>query len=177
MIQMFGDTSTVGTVQANNVNLTHRFFQYENFSIIFNVTHLVEKSRCTIFLSQIADLLDGSNTATHKVNVLKSDDLVRFLRILFEFSLQIQEIIILGNNTFSTRVTHALDHGSMVHGIGEQDTRRKFSIEGRQGGPPYSFKYDWIIAYVKMIIGTPYLHLICNVSNGGLSTSQFMVLK
>ena len=68
------------------------FFQYENFSIIFNVTHLVEKSRCTILLSQIADLLDGSNTATHKVNVLKSDDLVRFLRILFEFSLQIQEL-------------------------------------------------------------------------------------
>jgi len=25
MIQMFGDTSTVGTVQANNVNLMHHF--------------------------------------------------------------------------------------------------------------------------------------------------------
>ena len=55
----------------------------------------------------------------------------------------------------------------MVHGIREQDTRRNFSTEGGQGGSPYSFKYDWIIAYVKMIIGAPYLHLICNVSNGG----------
>ena len=141
------------------------------------MTYLIEKSQCTILFGQITDLLDGPDTAAHRVDTLKSNDLGRFLRILFEFSLQIQEIIILGNDTFSTRVTHVLDHGSMVHGIGEQDTGRKFSTEGGQGGPPYSFKYDWIIAYVKMIIGTPYLHLICNVSNGGLSTSQFMVLK
>jgi len=118
------------------------------------VIYLIEKSQCTRLLSQIADLLDRSNTVTHKVNVLKSDDLVCFLWILFEFSLQIQEIIILGNDTFSTRVTHALDHRSIVHGIGGQDTRRKFSTEGGQDGSLYSFKYDWIIAYVKMIIGT-----------------------
>jgi len=120
-------------------------------------------------LSQIADLLDGSNTAARKVSALKSDDLVRFLRILFEFSLQIQEIVILGNDTFSTRVTHALDHGSMVHGIREKDTRRKFSTEGRQGGTLYSFKHDWIIADAKIIIGAPYLDLICGVSDGELS--------
>jgi len=54
--------------------------------------HLVEKSQCTRLLSQIADLLDRFNTATYKVNVLKSNDLVRFLRILFEFSFQIQEL-------------------------------------------------------------------------------------
>ena len=115
--------------------------------------YLIEKSQCTRLLSQIADLLDRSNTVTHKVNVLKSDDLVCFLWILFEFSLQIQEIIILGNDTFSTRVTYALDHRNIVHGIRGQDTRRKFSTEGGQDGSLYSFKYDWIIAYVKMIIG------------------------
>jgi len=32
------------------------------------------------------------------------------------------------------RATHALDHGSMVHAIGEQDTTRKFSTEGQQSG-------------------------------------------
>ena len=32
------------------------------------------------------------------------------------------------------RVTHALDHRSMVHGIGEQNTTGKFSTEGRQSG-------------------------------------------
>jgi len=136
------------------------------------VTHLAEKSRCTILLSQIAGLLDGSNTAAHRFNALKSDNLVRFLRMLFKFRLQIQEIIILGNDTFSTRVTHTLDHGSMVHGIGEQDTRRKFSIEGREGGTLYSFKHDSIIVHAKIIIGAPYLDLICGVSDGELSSSS-----
>ena len=83
------------------------------------MTHLAEKSRCTILLSQIAGLLDGSNTAAHRFNALKSDNLVRFLRMLFKFRLQIQEIIILGNDTFSTRVTHTLDHGSMENKIQE----------------------------------------------------------
>ena len=95
--------------------------------------HLVKKSWHTILLSQIADLIDRSNTDAYKVNALKSNDLVHFLWILFGFSLQIQEIVILGNDTFSTRVMHVLDHGNMVHGIGEQDTRRKFSTKSRQG--------------------------------------------
>ena len=98
------------------------------------MTYLIEKSQCTILFGQITDLLDGPDTAAHRVDTLKSNDLGRFLRILFEFSLQIQEIVMLENDTFSTRVTHALDHRSMVHGIGEEDTTRKFSTEGRQSG-------------------------------------------
>jgi len=136
------------------------------------MTHLAEKSRYTILLSQIAGLLDGSNTAAHRFNALKSDNLVHFLWMLFKFRLQIQEIIILGNDIFSTRVTYTLDHGSMVHGIGEQDTRRKFSIEGREGSTLYSFKHDSIIVHAKIIIGTLYLDLICGVSDGELSSSS-----
>ena len=64
--------------------------QYENFSITFNVTHLIEKDQCTILLSQIMGLLDGSDAAAYGADTLKNNNLGCFLQILFEFSLQIQ---------------------------------------------------------------------------------------
>jgi len=49
--------------------------------------HLIEKDQCTILLTQITGLLDGSDAATHGADALKNDNLGHFLQILFEFSL------------------------------------------------------------------------------------------
>jgi hypothetical protein len=40
----------------------------------------------------------------------------------------------LEDDALGTRVTHALNHGSMVHGIGEVDTTRELGTECGQGG-------------------------------------------
>ena len=40
----------------------------------------------------------------------------------------------LEENPFSTRVTHSLDHGSVIHGVREKDTARELGTESREGG-------------------------------------------
>ena len=39
----------------------------------------------------------------------------------------------LEENPFSTRVTHPLDHGSVIHGVREEDTSGELGTESREG--------------------------------------------
>ena len=69
MIQMFGDTSTVGTVQANSVTYCYSIWKLLHY-FQCDASH-----QCTILLTQIIGLLDGSDAAAHGVNTLKNNDL------------------------------------------------------------------------------------------------------
>ena len=39
----------------------------------------------------------------------------------------------LEENLFSARVTHSLDHGSVIHGVREKDTAGELGTESREG--------------------------------------------
>ena len=95
--------------------------------------YLVQESKGAVLLCQITNFLDGADTAAHGVNTFESNDLGCLLRVLFEFGLQILEVVMLEDNPFSTRVAHSLDHGGVIHGVREKDTTGELSTESREG--------------------------------------------
>ena len=49
------------------------------------------------------------------------------------FGFQILEIVMLEENPFSTRMTHPLDHGNVIHCVREKDTAGELGTESREG--------------------------------------------
>jgi hypothetical protein len=86
-------------------------------------SYLVQESKSAVLLCQITDFLDRADTTAHGVNTFESDDFGCLLKVLFEFSFQILEVVMLEENPFSTRVTHSLDHGSVIHGVRKRYSR------------------------------------------------------
>jgi hypothetical protein len=95
--------------------------------------YLIQESKSAVLLCQITNFLDRADTTAHGVNTFESDDLGYLLRVLLEFGFQILEIVMLEENPFSTRVTHSLDHGSVIHGVRKEDTARELGTESREG--------------------------------------------
>ena len=91
--------------------------------------YLVKEGQSTVLVGQVADFFDGSDTAAHRVDALEGNDLGSFLRVLLQLGFQILQIVVLENDTFGAGVTHALNHGGVVHSIGEVDAAREFSTE------------------------------------------------
>ena len=85
-------------------------------------------------LCQITYFLDRADATAHGVNTFESDDFGCLLRVSFEFGFQILKVVMLEENPFSTRVTHSLDHGSVIHGVREKDTAGELGTESREGG-------------------------------------------
>jgi hypothetical protein len=96
-------------------------------------SYLVQESKSAVLLCQITNFLDRADTTAHGVNTFESDDFGCLLRVLFEFGFQILEVVMLEENPFGTRVTHSLDHGSMIHGVREKDTAGELGTESREG--------------------------------------------
>jgi len=87
---------------------------------------LVQESQRAVAFSEVANVLDRPNAAAHGVDTLKRDDLRDGLGVLRDFLLEIFQIVVLENDAPRSRVAHALNHGSVVHSVGEDDTPWKF---------------------------------------------------
>jgi hypothetical protein len=51
---------------------------------------------------------------------------------LGQFAFEVNHVVVLEQYTLSTGVAHALDHGSVVHGVREEDAAGEFRAEGRE---------------------------------------------
>ena len=113
-INMLSDTSAVRTVKTDSV-------------------HLIQEGQCTILLSKVADFFDRADTTTHRVNTLESNDLRGLLRVLRELHLEVFQVVMLEYDPLGARVTQALDHGRVVHAVGEVNAPGKLRAQGREG--------------------------------------------
>src|ERR1700733_7696148 len=77
-------------------------------------TYLIQKGNSTIFLSQVANFFDRTDTSTHGIDTFKCDDLGRFFRPFLQFALEIVKVVVLPDDLLSTRVADALNHGRVI---------------------------------------------------------------
>lgn len=96
VVQVLGDTGTTRSVKSDGVDL-------------------VKESQRAVTLRQVAYLLDGSNATTHRINTFEGYDLRCLFRVLRELHLEVLQIVVFEDDSLSARVTHALDHGRVVH--------------------------------------------------------------
>jgi hypothetical protein len=92
--------------------------------------NFVEESDGTILVGKIANALDRSDTTTHRVNALESDNLWRIDGDFGKLRLEVGEIVVLEDDLLGARVADALDHGSVVESVRENDTAGKFGCQG-----------------------------------------------
>jgi hypothetical protein len=115
VIQVLGDTSTVGAVHADSMDF-------------------IEESQGAVLVSKVTDLLNGTNAAAHAVDTLKSDDLGRFSRQRSELVLQVDHIVVLEDHLLRARVSNALDHRGVVHAVTQDHAVREFAAQSCQSG-------------------------------------------
>lgn len=114
-VQVLGDTGTVRAVHADGVDF-------------------VEKSDGAILFGEAADVVDFADGARHGVDCLEGDDFGdRWVEGLEEL-LEMGGIVVAEDHLFDTRVLDALDHGGVVHGIGEDDAVGQLLGQGGEGG-------------------------------------------
>ena len=111
VVEVLGDTSTVRAIHANSVDF-------------------IVESDGTVLVGKIADLLDGRDAATHRVDAFKSDDFGGLLGHGDELGLEIGHVVVPEDDLFGARVANALDHRGVVERIGEDDAARQLSTDG-----------------------------------------------
>lgn len=114
-VQVLGDTGTVRAVHANGMNL-------------------VEEGDGAILFGKAANVVDLADGARHRVDGLKGNDFrdggIEGLEKLLEMS----GVVVAEDHLFDAGVFDALDHGSVVHGVGEDNTVGQLLGEGAKGG-------------------------------------------
>ena len=95
---------------------------------------LIEICQRIVSLCQIADLSDRRDIAIHRINRLESDELGRVVVVLAQQALQIFEIVVLPDPFRAPSVTNAVDHGGVVHLVGENDATRQQPDQGAERG-------------------------------------------
>lgn len=81
---------------------------------ILGRTYLIQKGNSAIFLSQVANFFDRTDTSTHGVDTFKCDNLGGFFRPFLQFVLEIGKVVVLPDDLLGTRVTDALNHGRVI---------------------------------------------------------------
>lgn len=114
-VQVLGNTGTVRAVHADGVDL-------------------VEEGDGAILFGKAANVVDLADGAGHRVDGLKGNDFRdRGIEGLEEL-LEMGGIVVAEDHLFDTRVFDALDHGGVVHGVGEDDTVGQLLGKGAEGG-------------------------------------------
>ena len=134
-IEVFCNASTGGTIHSNSVDLESKLILSNLLGSVTAkaYTDLVQESQSTVAFSKVTNILDGSDAAAHGVDTFECHDLRDGLGILGEFLLKIFQVVVLENDTLGSRVAHALNHGSMVHLVGEDDTPGELGAKGGEG--------------------------------------------
>ena len=113
VVQVFSDTSTVGSVHADSMDF-------------------IEESQGAVLVSKVANLLNRTNAAAHAVDTFESDDLGRLGGQRSELVLQINQVIVLENHLLRARVSNTLNHGGVVHAVTQNHTVREFAAQSCQ---------------------------------------------
>lgn len=114
-VQVLGDTGTVRAVHADGVDL-------------------VEKGDGAILFGKAANVVDLTNGARHGVDSLKGNDFGDGRIEGLEELLEMGGVVVAEDHLFNAGVLDALDHGGVVHGVGEDDTVGQLLGEGAEGG-------------------------------------------
>lgn len=94
---------------------------------------LIQESQGAIAFSQVANVLDRPDAAAHRVDTLERNDLRDGFGILSEFLFEVFQVVVLKYDAFCGRMSHSLDHGSVIHLVGEDDAPREFSTKSGEG--------------------------------------------
>ena len=103
VIEMLGNTSASWSVHADSV-------------------YYVVESDGAVFVGQIADRLDRSNTSAHRVYTFESDNLGGLLGHSLKLGFKIGHVVVFPDNLLGARVLDTLNHRGVVRSIGEDDT-------------------------------------------------------
>lgn len=114
-VEMFGDASTTRSIHADGVDF-------------------IEEGDSTVLVGEVADLFDGPNGAAHRVHALESDDLGLVLGVLLQLGLKVLEVVVLEDDLLGAAMANALDHGRMVHVVGEDDAVGQLGSESGESG-------------------------------------------
>ena len=82
--------------------------------------NLVEEGKGVIALGQLHNFRNGAEIAIHGIDGFENDDLGTFLVLLFQQFLEMGQIVMAENLLLRFGKADALDHGGMVHLVGEQ---------------------------------------------------------
>ena len=102
-------------------------------SVKTDSVYLIEESESSVLFGEITNFRDRTNATAHGVDALEGDDLRGLLRVLRELHLEVFQVVMLEYNPLGARVTHALDHGRVVHGVGEVNAPGELRAQGREG--------------------------------------------
>ena len=115
VVEVFGDAGAVRSVHADGV-------------------HFVEEGDGAVFLGQVADLRDGADGAAHTVDGFEGDDLGGVSRERGELGFEVGDVVVLEDNLLRSGVSDSLDHGRVVHAVGEDDAVGEFAAERCESG-------------------------------------------
>ena len=107
-IEVFGYAGAVGAVHAYCVDF-------------------VEEGDGAVFGGEVADLGDGADGAAHAVDAFEGDDFGDVGGEGGEFGFEVGEVVVLEDEFFGAGVADALDHGGVVHAVGEDDAVGEFA--------------------------------------------------
>jgi hypothetical protein len=131
-IEVFCNPSTGGTIHADSMNLESKRSVIVLPCEMANAgSDLIQEGDRAVTFCEVTDLLDWSDTTTHGIDAFERDNLGDRLGVLRKFLLEIFQVVVLENDTFRSGMAHALNHGSVIHLIGENYATWEF---GPQSG-------------------------------------------
>src|SRR5271156_3423365 len=106
-----------------------------------NRVYLVEVSHCAIALGKVADCLEGSNVAVHRIDALEDDQLWASGRCSREQLLEMLKVIVAPDLPGTARGAHAFNHRIVIVSVGqdqaiweESGDRRNTRVVGHIAG-------------------------------------------
>jgi hypothetical protein len=96
--------------------------------------NLVEIGERAVFLGQFADALDGGDIAVHGIDALADDQLRPVGSCGGEKLFKMRNVVVPKDLLLAARLAHALDHGIVVEGVGEDEAVRDQAGDGGDAG-------------------------------------------
>mmetsp|Transcript_11840 Transcript_11840/g.22823 ORF Transcript_11840/g.22823 Transcript_11840/m.22823 type:complete len:319 (-) Transcript_11840:775-1731(-) len=81
--------------------------------------HLINVSQCTVFIGQVANLLNRGNVPVHGIHALEHNELVSFGITFLKKLLQVFDVVVSPNVLWDSSIPDTLDHRCVVRSIRE----------------------------------------------------------
>ena len=99
-----------------------------------NCVDFVEEGDGTVFVGEVADFGDGADGAAHAVDGFEGNDFRAGGGQGSEFGFEVGKVVVLEDHFFGAAVSDALDHGGVVHAVGEDDAIGELAAERGERG-------------------------------------------
>ncbi len=96
---------------------------------------LVQIGHRAVLVGKVADFLDGGDVAVHRIDRFEGDQLRRLGIGGRQLGFEVLQVIVLPDHPLAFRMADALDHRSVVPGIGETDEAGNLRTERAERGP------------------------------------------